>query len=122
MQRSSSYFVLLVLVFLLTACGGRGAIDVGGTWNGTLTGSGGSAPFSMTLTQSGTNVTGTFGFTGSPTISVSGVIANNLVTVGAQDQSGSIQINGAVDGNTMTGTMTLTVGGQTGTGNFTATR
>lgn len=123
MQNPYSYVVVLFLAFVLAACGGQGSVaDVSGNWSGELVGDVGSAPFTMSLTQSGTSVTGTFAFADSPSISISGTIANSLITIGAQDASGSIQISGTVTGDTMSGTMTISVGEQTGTGNFTATR
>lgn len=110
---------MLFLAFVLAACGGQGSVA---DWSGALVGDVGSAPFTMSLTQSGTSVTGTFAFADSPSISISGTIANSLITNSAQDASGSIQISGTVTGDTMSGTMTISVGEQTGTGTFTAIR
>ncbi len=110
------------LTFVFAARSGQGSVaDVSGNWSGKLVGDIGSAPFTMSLTQSGTSVTGTFAFVDSPEILISGTIANSLIKIGAQDASGSIQISGTVTGDTMSGTMTISVGEQTGTGNFTAT-
>jgi len=118
-----SYVVMLLLAFTLAACGGQGTItDVSGNWSGELVGDAGSVGFTMSLTQNGTSVTGTFAFADSPSISVNGTIANNLISIGVADASGSIQISGTVAGDAMSGTMTITVGEQMGTGNFTATR
>lgn len=123
MRNPYSYLVMLFLTLILAACGGQSSVaDVSGNWSGELVGDTGSAPFTMSLTQSGTNVTGTFAFVNSPEISISGTVANGVITIGAEDASGSIQISGTVGGNNMSGTMTISVGEETGTGNFTATR
>ncbi len=122
MHRIYNYVVLLSLTLLLSACGSQGVADVGGNWNGELLGANASAPFLMSLVQSGTSVSGTFAFVASPGFYISGTATNNLVSIGSQDESGGIQIHGSVSGNTMTGTMTLRIGDQVGTGNFTATR
>lgn len=123
MRNPYSYAVMLFLTFVLAACGGQGAVaDVSGNWSGQLVGDAGTASFTMSLTQSGTSVTGTFAFADSPSISVSGTIANSIISIGAQDETGSIQISGTVTGDAMSGTMTISVGEQTGTGTFTATR
>ncbi len=123
MRNPYSYVVMLFLSFVLAACGGQGTVaDASGNWSGQLVGDAGTVSFTMSLTQSGTSVTGTFAFADSPSISISGTIANSLISIGAQDETGSIQISGTVTGDAMSGTMTISVGEQTGTGTFTATR
>ncbi len=123
MRNPYSYVVMLLLAFTLAACGGQDTVtDVSGDWSGELVGDIGSAGFTMSLAQSGTSVTGDLTFTDSPSVSISGTLANNIITLGAEDASGSIQISGTVTGDAMSGTMTVTVGEQMGTGSFTATR
>ncbi len=123
MRNPYSYVVMLLLAFTLAACGGQGTVtDVSGNWSGELVGDIGSVGFTMSLTQSGTSVTGDLTFTDIPSVSISGTLANDIITLGAEDASGSIQISGAVTGDAMSGTMTVTVGEQMGTGNFAATR
>ncbi len=122
MRSIYNYALLLFLTLFLSACGSQHAANVSGNWNGEFVAAGGSAPFSMSLVQDGSSVSGTFAFIASPAFFISGTAADNLVSVGAQDESGGIQIHGSVSGDTMTGTMTLRIGDRAGVGDFTATK
>lgn len=107
MRNPYSDIIMFSLVLLLAACGGQGSVpDVTGNWTGQINSPNGLLPFSMSLTQNGTSVEGTVTLEGA--IPVTGSVAGNVITLGFQDAAGdSIQIGGTVDGNSMTGTMTL---------------
>lgn len=107
---------------MLAACGGQtgASTDVTGSWSGQLSGPSGSAPFSMQLTQSGTNVEGTLNLEGE--IPISGTVVGNVLTLGVEAEDGSIRIDGSVSGDSMQGTMTFTSGSDTAVLELTATR
>lgn len=105
--------VVSALTLLAAGCGGDSGTEpkqtITGTWNGTITGSAGSGTMSLTLTQSGTQVTGAGSLSaplGSAAITASGTfsaptLSLNLSATGFQ----SINFTGTVNGNSMTGTM-----------------
>jgi hypothetical protein len=122
MRNPIPYITLLLLTLVLAACGGQtgASTDVTGSWSGQLSGPSGSAPFSMQLTQSGTNVEGTLNLEGE--IPISGTVVGNVLTLGVEAEDGSIRIDGSVSGDSMQGTMTFTSGSDTAVLNLTATR
>lgn len=107
-------FTLYLLTFILVACGGQtaGGTNVGGAWSGQISGPGGTAPLTLQLTQTGTNVSGTLGLNQSQ-LSVTGTVAGNLVSLSGGDANGTLQLEGSVSGTTMRGTINATAGGQT---------
>lgn len=138
--------VTLALVLILAGCGGSStpSNDVAGTWTATLTNSAGTTlfAFTTTLTQTSANtangVTGSYSITNGATcfeepVSENGELVTGtantlaLTIVGGSPGSLSVldtlQLNGTVNGKTITGTWTLQ-GFSTcnGSGSFTMTR
>ena len=123
MRNPYSYLIAFFLAIVLAACGGQGTVtDVTGSWTAEATNpyAEDTYPFSMLLTQSGTSVTGTVRFDGP--LPVTGSVADNIVTFGAQDATVNVQFSGIVNGNSMSGTVTITIGEETRVADFTATR
>ena len=120
MRYRYSYLIALLFTLVLAACGGQTASDVSGTWNGTNTV---GSPLTLQLTQNGTNLSGTFSVPGEAAIPMNGTVASNLVSLSAQDSSGSLNLEASVNGDSMQGTITLTLTGeQPASTGFTATR
>ena len=122
MRNPYSYMMMFVLALLLAACGSQGSVaNVTGAWTGQLSNANGSAPFSMSLTQTGTDVEGTLTLAGP--LPVSGTVVGNSISLGVQDEAGdSIQLAGTVSGNSMSGTMTIDINAQPVVADFTATK
>ena len=114
---------LLLLILMLAACGGQVAdnTDVTGTWTGQISGSGGTAPLTLQLTQSSSTVSGTLEL-GGDQLEVSGVLAGNLISLSGQDQTGTLQLEGSVSSTMMQGTITVNSQGQNASVTFSATK
>ena len=122
MRYRYSFLLAVLLSLFLAACGGQGATNVSGTWSGNITDSEGQVPIVLELTQSGSSINGTITLSGQQG-TLSGSIANNLVTLATQGSGGSLTFDGSVEGNTMQGTATLALNdGTSGTGDFSVTR
>ena len=139
-KKSSRMIVLLLLGLTMAGCGsssGPGSGNINGTWVATLTDT--TYSFSTTFTQgsgSGLNVT-TFTFTstapcfasetttemGSFTLSgnFNGNVQGSFGLTITGTTSNVLKLTGTVMGNTITGSWTLSGGGCSGGGNFTAT-
>lgn len=123
MRHPYSYALLLLFSLVLAACGGQtaGGTNVGGTWSGQISGPGGSAPLTLQLTQTGTNVNGTLGLNQGQ-LSVTGTVAGNLVSLSGGDADGTLQLEGSVAGTAMQGTINATSGGETVSVAFSVTK
>lgn len=123
MRHPYSHLVLFLFTLVLAACGGQtvGGTNVGGTWSGQISGPGGSAPLTLQLTQTGTNVSGTLGLNQGQ-LSITGTVAGNLVSLSGGDAEGTLQLEGSVSGTTMQGTINATTGGQAVSVAFNATK
>lgn len=122
MHYRHSYLIVLLFTLILAACGGQTAGDVSGTWNGQISGPGGQAPLSLELSQTGTSVSGSITL-GEGTLALTGTAANSIISLAGQDASGSLQLEGSVNGDTMQGTIVVTAAdGSGGTVDFTASR
>lgn len=125
MRNPYLYVITCLLAFALVACAGGAqspVADVDSDWTGRLNGGVVSIPFTMSLSQEGTNLTGTLSMADSPAIPVSGEVEDNRVTISSGYRDVNLRVGGTVNGDTMTGTMTLNLAGQPITGDFTATR
>lgn len=121
MRYRYSYLIILLVALALAACGGQTAGDVSGTWNGTSSTTG--APLTLVLTQNGTSLNGTLSFGGTEGIPMTGTTTGGLLSLSYQDTSGAVQIEASVDGNSMQGTLTLSLAdGTGGSSAFTASR
>lgn len=101
-------------VLLLTGCEGGGGGDstpanVAGTWKGTGTIGDSSASHTLTLTQSGSSVSGTFDQT-----PVSGTVEGNDVLVSGSTVRNGValwsKLDASVSGETMTGEKAMAIG------------
>ena len=125
MRNPYHYVITCLLAFVLAACAGGNqspTTDVDGDWTGQLRGGVVSIPFTMSLSQQGTSLTGTLSLADSPAIPVSGEVEDNRVSISSGYRDVNLSISGTVNNNTMTGSMTLNLAGQPITGDFTATR
>lgn len=68
-----------------------------------------------------TNVSGRLGLSGGQ-LSVSGTVADNLISLSGQIQSDTLRLAGSVSGTTMQGTISVIDLGQTVTVDFTVTK
>lgn len=126
MRNPYIYAITGLMTFALAACGGaqEPTTDASGNWDGQLIGESTALtlPFTMSLDQSDTKLTGTLALAGSPAIPISGEVDDNRVTISSGYQSANLEILGTVDNSTMIGTMTLNLAGQPLEGSFTATK
>jgi hypothetical protein len=116
--------LLVTAALALAAATGAMAADatLAGTWNLKIVSPQGTRTPSMTLTQNGTQLTGTYkGMRGE--VPISGTVTGNQFTltveVATPDAKVVIQYKGTVDGTAMQG---LVMMGQLGEANFTGTR
>jgi hypothetical protein len=116
--------LLVTSALALAAATGAMAADatLAGTWNLKIVSPQGTRTPSMTLTQNGTQLTGTYkGMRGE--VPISGTVTGNQFTltveVATPDAKVVIQYKGTVDGTAMQG---LVMMGQLGEANFTGTR
>ncbi len=118
-----TYLALFLLTLVLAACGGQtaGGTNVSGNWSGQISGPGGTAPLTLQLTQTGTNVSGTLGINQGQ-LSVTGTVAGNLVSLPGGGADGTLGLEGSVGGTTMQGTINATAGGETVSVAFSATK
>ncbi len=123
MFRPYRTFSFLLFTLMLAACGGQVAdsTDVTGTWTGQISGSGGTAPLTLQLAQSGTTVNGALALGGGQ-LEVSGALAGNLISLSGQDQTGTLQLEGSVSDATMQGTISVNSQGQDASVTFSATK
>ncbi|CAA9362007.1 MAG: hypothetical protein AVDCRST_MAG93-7711 [uncultured Chloroflexia bacterium] len=112
MRNPYVYVITCLLAFVLTSCGGSGptqdpATDVSGDWSGQLTTDIIPLPFTMSLSQRDTSLTGTLALADSPAIPISGEVVNNRIMLSSGYQDVNLEILGTVDNDTMTGVMAL---------------
>lgn len=117
MLRGTSAVVVVSIACHLAGCGGNPngptPISLTGTWTGTIRSSvvaNAFANIALTLTQSGSSISGTFACTAgnmscvSPSGTVSGTVSGSSVTGRVTFQGGSCQtFSGTVSGNSMSG-------------------
>lgn len=138
--------VLLAAGLILIGCGSNSnSSNINGTWNATLTGTNNTTVFSFATTlaassnansvtvtnfnftsnsscfQSGTTETGSFSLTGNFTGKANGGFGMTIKSAAPADNA--LVLTGIVNGNTISGTWTLTGGTDcNGTGTFTMNR
>jgi hypothetical protein len=144
MYKSFGVIMLLLLGFFTTGCGSSNSNsgNINGTWTANLTNPDGSPAFNFTTNftqQSGgsisitnfkfttsascfsgpTTQTGSFGLSGTFNGNVTGTFGMNISTTSSTGTN-QLALQGAVNGNTITGTWTLSgATGCSGNGNFT---
>lgn len=123
MFRPYRTFSFLLFTLMLAACGGQvtDSTDVTGTWTGQISGSGGTVPLTLQLTQSSATINGTLAL-GGDQLEVSGALAGNLISLSGQDQTGTLQLEGSVSDATMQGTISVNSQGQDASVTFSATK
>jgi hypothetical protein len=146
MFKALGMVVLLLVTFGATGCGsnnGSNSGNINGTWTANLTNPDNSPAFAFTtdfteqsggsisvtnfkFTTSGscfsspTTETGSFGLSGNFNGSVTGTFGMNISTMLSSGTNNQLILQGAVNGNTITGTWTLTgATGCSGNGAFT---
>lgn len=110
-------FIILSLTLLLSACGGGslgGAVDVSGTWEGTMTYQGAEIPLWFDLDSSGSSISGTFDQSyDSGSFSLNGSVSGNRITITASAEgtgySATFSFEGTVSGDSMTGSWDYTI-------------
>jgi len=140
MRRISGHGASLIsisLVLLAVGCGGGGSssqsaavLNLAGTWQASTNSKLGFNTFlAGTLTQTGTQISGTLTIGDSPCATsgtLSGSVSGSTVTLSLMEGSQSVSLTGTVtpDGNSITGTYQAQSGGCTNgdSGTFTATR
>jgi hypothetical protein len=146
MYKTLGMMVLLLLTLGAIGCGnsnGSNSGNINGTWTASLTNTDNSPAFAFTTDftqQSGSSVsitnfkfttsgscfssptteTGSFGLSGNFNGSVTGTFQMNISTIFPTGTNNQLALQGAVSGNTITGTWILTgTTGCTGNGSFT---
>jgi hypothetical protein len=149
MHKQIGIIVLLALGLVMSGCGssnsrGLGSGNINGTWFATLTNTDGSLAYtfsttftqatgsaldvtSFTFTSTGpcfasdqTSETGTFGLMGNFNGNVTGTFGMTITTMFPGATNNLLTLQGTVNGNTISGTWTLTGGtGCSGNGTFT---
>ena len=146
MCKSFGLMILLLLGLITTGCSNSSNSsngNINGTWTATLTNPDGSPAYSFTtdfteqsggsvsvtnfkFTSSGTcfssatTQTGSFGLSGNFNGNVTGTFGMNISTTFTSGTNNQLSLQGTVNGNTITGTWSLTgATGCSGNGNFT---
>lgn len=124
--------VIAILALALAACGGELATDggVSGTWSGQAeSASEQQFPLTLELTQSGVSVTGNFSMQLVASgeilpISVTGTATGGIISLSGQDEAGTgtLQLEGSFNGDTMQGTFVLSSPDGAPSFNFSVTR